>query len=108
MNEPNNHVYRGFNAGHVCLALLAGAVAGAGVAYLTAPQSGLSTRNRLRTIVHDTNETAHRVPDAVRKATEVAREAFVNALDLDVNEEEDVEVVVTKRKRGDRKTNPQA
>jgi gas vesicle protein len=81
MNESIT-TYRGFNAGHMFLAMFAGAVAGAGVAYLTAPYSGATTRTRLRTMAHDTNETAHQVPEAVRKATEAARDAFVAALEL--------------------------
>lgn len=85
MSEENT-VYRGFNAGHILLALFGGAIAGAGVAYLTAPYSGEETRTRMRGMAHDTNATAHRMPDAVRKATEAARDAFVDALALEQQE----------------------
>ena len=94
MSDSTNH---GFNTGHLLLALVTGAVAGAGVAYLTAPYSGAGTRTRLHTIAHDTNAAAHRVPDAVRKATQAAQEAFIAALDL--GEDEEPEVTVSKRKR---------
>jgi gas vesicle protein len=38
----------GFNAGHVLLAIMGGAIAGAGVAYLTAPATGQETRYRTK------------------------------------------------------------
>ncbi len=81
MKEETTVVYRGFNAGHVLLALLGGAAAGAAVAYLTAPRSGEDQRRRLRAMAEDTRDTAHRVPAALRKATEAAREAFIAALE---------------------------
>ena len=56
---------------------MGGAVAGAGVAYLTAPASGLETRQRMRAMAEDTNQSLHRMPDALRRATDAAREAFV-------------------------------
>ncbi|MFV8752384.1 YtxH domain-containing protein [Nannocystaceae bacterium ST9] len=61
---------------------MGGAIAGAGVAYLTAPASGEETRKRMRGVAHDANVAAHHMPDAVRLATEAAREAFVEALDI--------------------------
>ena len=81
MMHDNNH--SGFHAGHVLLALMGGAIAGAGVAYLTAPASGAETRQRMRVMAHDTNVAAHHLPDAVRRATEAARDAFVEALELE-------------------------
>jgi gas vesicle protein len=81
MNDNNNH--SGLNAGHVLLALVGGAIAGAGVAYLTAPASGAETRQRMRGMAHETNIAMHRMPDAVRRATEAARDAFVEALELE-------------------------
>lgn len=107
MSESHT-IYRGFNAGHVLLALFAGAVAGAGVAVLTAPSSGAATRDRIRTIAHDTNNAAHHVPEAVRKATEAAREAFITALELGGGDDDDEEVVVIKRKRSARQSNATA
>lgn len=95
MNEPNTiYIYRGFNAGHVLLAMVAGAVAGAGVAFLTAPSSGAAARTRIRTMAHDTSEAAQHVPEAVRKATEAAREAFIATLELG----DDAEVVVKSKR----------
>jgi gas vesicle protein len=81
MHEQNSH--NGFHAGHVLLALLGGALAGAGVAYLTAPATGEETRHRMRSMAHDTNLAVHRMPDAVRRASEAARDAFVDALELE-------------------------
>jgi gas vesicle protein len=98
MNESIT-TYRGFNAGHMFLALFAGAAAGAGVAYLTAPYSGAATRNRLRTMAHDTNEAAHLVPEAVRKATEAARDAFISALELEGEAEAEPVLVVNSKRR---------
>jgi gas vesicle protein len=89
MSESNT-IYRGFNAGHLLLALFGGAVAGAGVAYLTAPNSGEETRTRMRSMAHDGNVAVHRMPDAVRKASDAARDAFVEALALAQAEEEPV------------------
>jgi gas vesicle protein len=76
----------GFNAGHILLALMGGAIAGAGVAYLTAPASGQETRKRVRLMARDTGETARHLPDAVRRASEAARDAFVEALELEEGE----------------------
>ncbi len=72
---------RGFGFGHVLLALLGGAAAGATAVYLTAPRSGTDSRRRLRTLADDTKESALRLPVAVARATEAAREAFNEALD---------------------------
>jgi gas vesicle protein len=61
-------------------AFLGGAAAGAVTAYLTAPHSGAESRRRLQAIADDTRDTANRVPLALRKATEAARDAFNAAL----------------------------
>jgi gas vesicle protein len=79
----NDHNDSGFNAGHVFLALMGGALAGAGVAYLTAPAAGVETRHRMRVMAHDANLAVHHMPDALRRATEAAREAFTEALELE-------------------------
>jgi gas vesicle protein len=73
--------YRGFGFGHVMAAMLAGAVAGAAAAYLTAPASGADARRRILGAVDDTRESAARVPLALKKATEAARDAFTKTLD---------------------------
>jgi len=62
------------------IAVLTGAAAGATAAYLMAPRSGAESRRRLQALADDTRETAHRVPEALRKATEAARQAFNEAL----------------------------
>jgi gas vesicle protein len=80
MNEHNDS---GFNAGHVFLALMGGALAGAGVAYLTAPAAGVETRQRMRGMAHEANLAVHHMPEALRRATEAAREAFTEALELE-------------------------
>ena len=65
---------------HLVLAVLGGAAAGAVAAYLTAPRSGVESRRRLQAVADDTRATVHRVPKALRKATEAARDAFDEAL----------------------------
>ena len=62
------------------MAVLGGAAAGAVATYLTAPRSGVDSRRRLQTAADDTRETVHRVPEALRKATEAARDAFNETL----------------------------
>lgn len=74
-------IYRGFGFGQLLVAALSGAAAGAAVAYLTAPASGEESRRRLRSVVDDTKDGVQRVPVALRRATEAAREAFIEALD---------------------------
>jgi gas vesicle protein len=61
-------------------AMLGGAAVGAVAAYLTAPRSGVESRRRLQAVADDTRDTVQRVPVALRKATEAAREAFNEAL----------------------------
>jgi gas vesicle protein len=66
--------------GRLLLAMLGGAAVGAAAAYLTAPRSGVETRRRIQTAANDARGTAERVPLALRKATEAAREAFNETL----------------------------
>jgi gas vesicle protein len=66
--------------GHLLLAVLGGAAAGAAAAYLTAPRSGLESRRRLLAVADETRDTVQRVPEALRKATEAARDAFNETL----------------------------
>ena len=75
-NENGNRI--GF--GHLLLALVSGAAAGAAAAYLTAPRSGLETRRRLQAVADDARGTVERVPVALRRATEAARDAFNESL----------------------------
>jgi gas vesicle protein len=66
--------------GQLFIAMLGGAAVGAVAAYLTAPRSGADSRRRLQDVADDTRETVHRVPIALRRATEAARDAFNEAL----------------------------
>jgi gas vesicle protein len=79
MNNDNN-TPRGPGFGHLLVALLGGAAAGAAVAYLTAPRSGVESRRRIQAMANGARDTAERLPVAVRKATEAARDAFEEAL----------------------------
>ena len=81
MREKQTIEYRGFGFGHVLLAALTGAAAGAAAAYLTAPASGEESRRRLRDAVEGTKDGVGRMPLALRRATEAAREAFSEALE---------------------------
>jgi gas vesicle protein len=83
MNANDNGSRVGF--GHLLLAMLGGAAVGAVAAYLTAPRSGLETRRRIQIVADDARGTAERVPLAVRKATEAARDAFNETLRSDVD-----------------------
>lgn len=72
--------YRGFGVGQMLLAMLSGAAAGAAVTYFTAPRSGAETRQRLQSMTNDARDTVNHLPQALRKATEAAKEAFTEAL----------------------------
>ncbi len=47
---------RGFSAGSVALAFLVGGIVGAGVALLTAPQSGRETREKIKDLADEAKE----------------------------------------------------
>jgi len=74
----------------VLLAFLAGAVTGAAVALLTAPQSGRETRSRLKGLARDAVRGAARATprlnDAYTRAARAARQAFSEALDAVASE----------------------
>jgi gas vesicle protein len=80
MRDDTSTPRPGFNFGQLLLALIGGAAAGAAAAYLTAPRPGDETRRRLQAAADDTRDTVARVPLALRKATEAARDAFTEAL----------------------------
>lgn len=71
MRHEENGYYAGFTAGMVC-----GALIGAGVALLMAPQSGKRTRKRLGRAADDLRETAtdrwDEIADDVRGKVEEA------------------------------------
>lgn len=79
MSEEN-----GYSGVQVLLAFLAGAVTGACVALLAAPQSGTETRGAIRGWARDAGGKATRLPEALRRAyreaTHAARQAFNQAL----------------------------
>jgi gas vesicle protein len=79
-NENGNRI--GF--GHLFRAMLGGAAAGAAAAYLTAPRPGIETRRRIQAVADDARGTVDRVPLALRKATEAARDAFNETLRGDI------------------------
>jgi len=74
----------------VFLAFLAGAVTGAAVALLTAPQSGRETRDRLKALARDAAGGAARATprlgDAYARAARAARQAFSEALETAATE----------------------
>jgi gas vesicle protein len=80
MSSNGSNPPSGPGFGHLFLALLGGAAAGAAAAYLTAPRSGADSRRRLQAAADDARVTVGRVPAALRKATEAARDAFDEAL----------------------------
>lgn len=65
---------------HFLMALLGGAAAGATVVYLTAPRSGVDSRQKLLDVADIARDTATRFPVALRRATEAARDAFNETL----------------------------
>jgi gas vesicle protein len=73
-----------YSGAHLLLAFVAGAVAGACVTLLTAPQSGSETRESLRGWARDTQAGAARLPQtlsaAYHSATAAAKQAFNRAL----------------------------
>ncbi len=79
MSESNR-----YSGAHLLIAFVAGAAAGAVVAYLTAPRSGRELREDLKGWAGDVREKAVRVPHAVReaysKASQAAKTAFAEAL----------------------------
>jgi gas vesicle protein len=77
-HDEGNRRLPGF--GQLFIAMLGGAAVGAAAAYLTAPRSGEESRRRLQAVADDTRDTVQRVPFALRKATEAARDAFNEAL----------------------------
>jgi gas vesicle protein len=69
-----------YSGAHLLLAFIAGGIAGAAVALLSAPQSGPQTRDSLRGLAKDAQGKAVKVPDALRRAyadaSDAAKKAF--------------------------------
>lgn len=70
----------GFTGTQLLLAALGGAVAGAAVAYLTAPKTGRETRAKLTEMFEDGREKVRSLPGATKVAGVAARDAFVTAM----------------------------
>ena len=66
-----------YGSGHIVLAILGGAVAGAAVALLVAPQSGRETRHQLGGYFETTKDKVSRIPEALRNAGHAAKETMV-------------------------------
>lgn len=81
MKEQDPIEVRGFGFGQVVVAALAGATAGAALAYFTAPAAGRESRRRLRAALAGTRDGVERVPAALARASEAARAAFLEAID---------------------------
>jgi gas vesicle protein len=75
---------RGYSGAHILAALVVGALAGAVVAYLTAPQSGRRTREQIKEAARRAGRRFEDAPEkargAWREAADAAREAFDNAM----------------------------
>lgn len=76
----NNQANQGFTGGQILLALLGGAAVGAGVALLTAPNSGAQTRAELRRLALSTRDRAMSLPSAVAGAVEAGSDSFSHSL----------------------------
>jgi gas vesicle protein len=83
MKEHEPLENRGFGTGHILLALLGGAAAGAAAAYFMSPRSGPDNRRRVREIAHETRESVGQEPLALKMATRAASAAFSEAIAAD-------------------------
>lgn len=74
-----------FAPGHLLLAFLGGAAAGAAIAYLTAPRSGSELRQDIADSYSTKRGEVARIPPAMRAAynaaTAAARVAYADAID---------------------------
>jgi gas vesicle protein len=75
----------------VLLAFLAGAAAGAAVAFLTAPRSGRETRDNLRGWAHEAQSKAGRLPRAIREAANHAMRAARETFNEEIRRQEQEE-----------------
>jgi len=75
----------GFKGSHVLVAFLAGAAAGAIIAYLSAPESGRRSRERLKKTARSAERAAREAPARLRdswfRAADAARSILEDALD---------------------------
>ena len=70
---------RGFSAGSVALAFLVGGIVGAGVALLTAPQSGRETREKIKDLA---DEAKDKIVSVAEDAKEKMLEAYRHGKDV--------------------------
>ena len=70
---------RGFNTANILTAFVVGAVVGAGIALLTAPQSGRETREKLRDLADDAKEKIMSVAD---EAKEKIQDTYMHGKDV--------------------------
>jgi len=68
------------NGSKVLIAFLAGAIAGAMTALLTAPRSGRETRTRIRQLASEQAAKVSRARGAMVEATNAAKNAFTDAV----------------------------
>lgn len=84
-NEETIIEYRGFGASGVLTAFMVGAAAGATLLYLNGA-GGDENRERLRRLADGTREALGRLPGALRKAREAARDAFNQTVTQTIDE----------------------
>lgn len=69
-----------YSGAHLLIAFIAGGIAGAAVALLSAPQSGPQTRDTIRGLARDAQGKAVKIPTALRRAyadaSDAAKKAF--------------------------------
>ena len=69
--------------GHVFVAFLGGAAAGAAAALLIAPKSGQEARKYVFDYLSEGKEKLEKVPEALKAASEVARQSIENLVKKD-------------------------
>ena len=77
MNDQANNGRTGYSGSSLLLMFLGGALAGAAGAYFAQARN----RARVRALVEDARRDAGHLPQAVREASQAAREAFSDAYD---------------------------
>ena len=65
-----------YGTGHIVLAVLGGALAGAAVALLVAPKSGRETRRQLNGYLEAAKEKVALIPEALKSAGHAAQETM--------------------------------
>jgi hypothetical protein len=86
MKEIREIEYRGWSFKQVLLAALTGAAAGAALVWMSAPAANSARRSSLRNLVKDGRKEMKAMPEALRRASCAAREAFVQSLEEQVGD----------------------